>query len=123
MKNPKLILAYIAILLFCVFGFILILSLINPEEGIEGYGILMSIISVLVFYSIIILGLISLMIDILGKQKKLPWLTWVLLMYSFLVIINLFLPYERDIVYIDTILLITCIISIGFIAKEIKRNR
>ncbi len=123
MKNSKLIVAYIAVPFICVFGFILMLSLINPEQGIEGYGIAMSIISAFVFFLIILLGIISLMIDIVGKQKQLPRLTWILLIVPLLTVMLLFSQDESATFLIDALLLLVCVTAVILIIKDIKKTK
>lgn len=123
MKNPKLILAYLSIPLFCVFGFVLFLSLIQYRQGNEDYGIFMAVISGLTFYPIIILGLISLMIDLVGKRKPLPKLTWILLLYPLFTLLHLFIPTEWELINMDVALFIACLFSICLIIKDILGHR
>lgn len=120
MKNLKAIIAILSIGCFSIIGIILILIISEFKREIEGYGLLMAAIGGFAFYILIAFGVISLIMDIVSKNKKLPNLTLILLGYSLITFLGTMI-YEYETV-MNWLLLTICSIAIYLTLKEITQS-
>jgi len=121
MNNFKILIAILSIACFAIIGIILILLISEYKKGNEGYGILITAIWSFALYSIIVLGLISLITDLFSKRKILQKSTWILLGYSLITFLGTMI-YEYDFI-INWLLLITCSSAIYLTIKEVTQSR